>query len=154
MQLQLPIFPAGSKMISHCVGVYEQSGLVQYIVNGLPVYAHGSEDLQSFRFFFSNLISQGLCTQGEVRKAFSITTDYVSRAYRLYKKEGGAGFFKPENRHGYCYKLIGANLAKAQGLLDEGRNQSATALAVGVSESAIRYAIKTGNLKKTPRGKK
>ena len=148
MQLQLPLFPSGTKLISPCVGVYKQDGLVQYIVNGLPVYAHGKDDLQAFRFFFSNLISHGLCTKTEVRKAFCITEDYVNRAYRLFKNEGEAGFFKPENRHGYCYKLVGDNLVKAQQLLDEGRNQSATAAAVGVSESAIRYAIKMGYLEK------
>lgn len=149
MQLQLPIFPSGSKMISDCVGFYEQNGIVQYIVNGLPVYVHGKDDLQAFRFFFSNLIHQGLCTQREVRKAFCITSDYVSRAYLVYKKEGEAGFFKPENRHGYCYKLIGDTVVKAQKLLDEGHSQSSAGRAVGVSESAIRYAIKTGHLKKT-----
>jgi hypothetical protein len=148
MQLQLPLFPSGTKLVSPCVGVYEQDGLVQYIVNGLPVYAHGKDDLQAFRFFVSNLISHGLCTKTEVRKAFCITEDYVSRAYRLFKTEGESGFFKPENRHGYCYKLVGDNLVRAQQLLDEGRNQSATAVAVGVSESAIRYAIKMGHLKK------
>ena len=148
MQLRLPLFPSGTKLISPCVGVYVQDGLVQYIVNGLPVYAHGKDDLQAFRFFFSNLISHGLCTKAEVRKAFFITEDYVNRAYRLFKTEGEAGFFKPENRHGYCYKLVGDNLAKAQQLLDEGRNQSATATAVGVTESTIRYAIKMGYLKK------
>lgn len=148
MQLQLPIFPSGTKFISSCVGVYEQGSHVQYIVNGLPVYAHGKDDLQAFRFFFSNLISHGLCTKAEVRKAFCITDDYVNRSYRLFKAEGEAGFFKPENRHGYCYKLIGDNLARTQQLLDDGLNQSATAAAVGVSESAIRYAIKMGYLKK------
>lgn len=135
-------------MISDCVGFYERDGMVQYIVNGLPVYTHDKDDLQAFRFFFSNLIHQGLCTQTEVRNAFCVTIDYVSRAYVLYKKEGEAGFFKPENRHGYCYKLIGAALIKAQQLLDNGCSQCAVARSVGVTESAIRYAIKTGNLKK------
>ena len=153
MQLQLPIFPNGTKLISSCVGVYEQDSLVQYIVNGLPVYAHGKDDLQAFRFFFSNLISRGLCTKAEVRKAFCITADYVNRACRLFRAEGESGFFKPENRHGYCYKLVGDNLVKAQQLLDDGLNQSATAAAVGVSESAIRYAIKMGYLKKKPLSK-
>lgn len=49
MQLQLPLFPSGTTMISDCLGVYEQDGLVQYIVNGLPVYAHPKEELKAFR---------------------------------------------------------------------------------------------------------
>ena len=148
MQLKLPLFPSGTKLISDCVGVYGQDGIVQYIVNGLPVYAHGKDDLQAFRFFFSNLINHGLCTKVQIRKAFCVTEDYVNRAYRLYKTAGEAAFFTPEIRHGYCYKLIGDNLLKAQQLLDEGRSQNATAKAVGVSESAIRYSINAGYLKK------
>jgi len=73
MQLQLPIFTIGTKFISSCVGVYEQDSLVQYIVNGLPVYAHGKDDLQALRFFFSNLISYGICTNAEVRKCIFLS---------------------------------------------------------------------------------
>jgi hypothetical protein len=148
MQLQLPIFPVGTELISGCVGVYEQDGTVQYIINGLPVYTHAKDDLQAFRFFFCNLLHQGLCTKVEIRRAFGVTEDFVNRAWRLYQREGEAGFFKPENRHGYCYKLIGDNLIKAQRLLDAGHSNSATARQVGVSESAIRYAVKSGYLKK------
>ena len=59
MQLLLPLFPLECKMISSCVGVYEKDGLVQYIVNGLPVFSHGKDDLQGFRFITSNFIRQG-----------------------------------------------------------------------------------------------
>jgi hypothetical protein len=48
MQLQLPIFPAETTLVSNCVGVYEPNGLVQYIVNGMPVYRHSKEDYQAF----------------------------------------------------------------------------------------------------------
>ena len=61
MQLQLPYFPKDARMISDCVGVYEKDDIVQYIVNGLPVYAHAKEDISAFRFITSNFIHQGLC---------------------------------------------------------------------------------------------
>ena len=149
MQLQLPIFPAETTLVSNCVGVYERNGLVQYIVNGMPVYSHTKEDYQAFRFIFCNLIRQGLCRKTEIRKSFHVTIDYINRAWRTYENEGEAGFFKPENRHGYCYKLVGETLEKAQQLLDSGNSNSAIARQVGVVESAIRYAIKKGNLKKS-----
>jgi len=148
MQLQLPIFPRDATLISDCVGMYERDGLVQYIVNGMPIYCHGKEDYQGFRFIFCNLIRQGLCRKTEIHKAFHVTIDYINRAWLTYEKEGEAGFFKPENRHGYCYKLIGERLEKAQLLLDSGKSNSATAREVGVAESAIRYSIKKGYLKK------
>ena len=61
MQLQLPLFTKETKLISAYVGVYEKEGIIQYIVNGLPVYAHDKEDLNAFRFITSNFIDQGLC---------------------------------------------------------------------------------------------
>jgi len=137
-------------MVSDCVGVYVEDGLVIYILNGLPVYQHGEEDYQSFRFFFCNLIKMGHCTKKQIRVAFGVTEDYVKRAYSKYTKEGESAFFGPENRHGYCHKLIGERLEKAQAMLDAGISQNATAKAVGVAESAIRYAIKAGYLKKSP----
>ena len=47
MQLQLPIFPAGTHMISDRLGFYVKDDMVQYIINGLPAYAHGKSDHQS-----------------------------------------------------------------------------------------------------------
>ena len=148
MQMLLPLFTQDVTLINHRLGVFEKEGIVYYLLGGLPIYSHGKDDLQSFRFFISNLIHQGLCRKSEIRDAFHITIDYVNRSYRLYNKEGEAGFFKPENRHGYCYKLIGEKLETAQRCLDEGKSNSATAREVNVVESAIRYAIKQGRLKK------
>ena len=45
-------------MISDCLGVYEKDSIVQYIANGLPIYSHDVEDLQSFRFITSNFIKE------------------------------------------------------------------------------------------------
>lgn len=148
MQFRLPLFPSATKLINNSVGVFEKDGIVFYLLNGLPVYSHKQDDLQAFRFFTSNLINQGLCKKAEIRDAFHVTIDYVNRAYKLFEKEGESGFFKPENRHGYCYKLIGDNLLKAQQLLDEGENNCVIARSCQVGESAIRYALKKGYLKK------
>ena len=59
MQIQLPLFPRGTKYISEYLGVYEQDGIVQYIANGLPVYEHPKDDLKAFRFITSNFIHLG-----------------------------------------------------------------------------------------------
>lgn len=67
----------------------------------------------------SNVITRGLYKRMEVKRAFHISIDFVNRACRIYKAEGKSGFFIPENRHGYCYTLIGENLVLAQKLLDQ-----------------------------------
>lgn len=79
MQLHLPIFPADCTMISDTVGCYKKDGLIQYIVNGLPVYAHAESDLASFRFITSNFISQKLCRKSEIKANFHVSEDGIDR---------------------------------------------------------------------------
>ena len=79
MQIQLPLFPTATKLISECLGVYEQDGLVQYIVNGLPVYTHPKEDIKAFRYITSNFIHQRLCRKTEVERCFHVSEDSVGR---------------------------------------------------------------------------
>jgi hypothetical protein len=148
MQLTLPLFTSEITLINSNLGFFKKDDIVFYLLNGLPIYSHISGDLQAFRFFTSNLIFQGLCKKTEIRKAFHVSIDYVNRSCRLYESEGESGFFKPEIRHGYCHKLVGANLALAQKLLDEQKNNCEIGRQCNVKESSIRYAIKVGHLKK------
>lgn len=149
MQLNLPLFTSDVTLINDNLGFCSRDGIVYYLLNGMPIFSHHESDLQAFRFFISNLISQGLCSKSEIQKSFHVTIDFVNRAYRIYKEEGEVGFFKPEKRHGHCHKLIGDRLILAQKLLDQGENNSETGRQCGVQESSIRYAIRRGYLKKT-----
>ena len=148
MQLQLPLFPIESKLISSCVGVYEQDGLVQYIVNGLPVFSHAKDDLQAFKYITSTLIKQKLCKMVEVEKTFGVSTDLVQRSVKKLLQEGEAGFFSPENRHGRSHKIIGSLKDRIQKELDQNKSVNSIAKGNKLSEGSIRYAIKQGHLKK------
>ena len=94
MQLLLPMFPKEAKLISESLGVYEHEGLIQYIVNGLPVYCHSKEDRNAFRFITSNFIHQGLCRKVDVERAFGVSEDTVGRSYKKFVTKGEAGFFR------------------------------------------------------------
>lgn len=148
MQLQLPLFPRNTKMISKCLGVYEKDSIVQYIANGLPIYSHGSEDLQSFRFITSNFIKEGLCKSTEVSRCFSIPVDSVKRNVTKLRSEGEAAFFSKEKRMGYCHKIRGSVLESIQKKLDKGQSVNAISKEEGLAEGSIRYSIKQGYLKK------
>lgn len=148
MQLKLPLFPKEATMISSCLGVYEKDGLVQYIVNGLPVYAHGKEDFQEFRYITSNFIDQKLCRKVDVQSCFHVSIDSVARAYRKYKQEGTAAFFGKSARKGSAHKIVGDKRARIQSKLDKGQSVNSIAKQEGVAESAIRYQVKQGYLKK------
>ena len=149
MQLMLPLFPKDTRMISKCLGVYEKDSVVQYIANGLPVFSHGSEDLQSFRFITSNFINQGLCKSSEVSRCFCIPVDSVKRYVTKLRKEGESAFFSEEKRKGYCHKIRGSVLEKIQKKLDKGRSVNSIAKEEGLAEGSIRYSIKQGYLKKS-----
>ena len=146
--MRLPLFSSETTLINSHLGFFSTEGIVYYVLNGLPIYSHVEGDIQAFRFFISNLIARGLCKKTEIRSAFHISIDFVNRSCMTYKKEGESGFFKPENRHGYCHKLVGDNLVLAQKLLDEGKNNCEVGRQCTVKESSIRYALKQGYLKK------
>ncbi len=150
MQLLLPIFPANTTLINASVGVYEHDGIVQYLVNGLPVYSHSKHDNDAFRFITSNFIHQGLCRNVDIERAFGVSEDSVSRAYKKYVTKGEAGFFGPDARFGKAHKIVGDRRERIQAKLDKGQSVYSIAKEEGVRESAIRYGVKQGYLKKRP----
>jgi hypothetical protein len=150
MQLRFPYFPKDAKMVSDVLGVYEQGDLVHYIVNGLPVYSHSNDDLNAFRYITSNFICQGICRKVDVQRCFGVSEDSVHRSWIKFKKEGETGFFGYDARHGHAHKIVGERRDRIQRKLDKGRSVNSIANEEGVQESAIRYQIKQGNLKKRP----
>ncbi|MBW6537286.1 MAG: hypothetical protein K0B11_19920 [Mariniphaga sp.] len=151
MQLILPIYPSNTTLINAHLGVYEREGIVQYLVNGLPVYSHSRDDNASFRFITSNFIHQGLCRNVDIERAFGVSEDSVSRALKKYEAKGKDGFFGADARHGRAYKIVGGCRERIQSRLDKGQSVYSIAKEEGVRESAIRYQIKQGYLKKSPR---
>lgn len=149
MQLHLPIYPIDAKLINDHIGVYEKEGIVQYIVNGLPVYCHSRENLNAFRFITSNFIHQGLCRKVDIERCFGVSEDSVSRAYKKFIKKGEHGFFGDDARYGRAHKIVGDRRHRIQVKLDKGQSVNSIAKEEGVRESAIRYAIKQGYLKKS-----
>lgn len=149
MQLYIPYFPREAKLISDRVGVYEKDHIVSYIVNGLPVYNHSSDDMKAFRFITSNFIAQGLCRQVDVQRCFGVSEDSVRRALKKYKEQGEAGFFGEDGRKGSAHKIVGERRQRIQHKLDKGQSINSIAKEEGVREGAIRYQVKQGYLKKS-----
>ena len=75
MQLIKPIYPVNTTLINAHLGVYELDGIVQSLVNGLPVYSHFRDDNASFRFITSNFIHQGLYRNVDIEQAFCVSED-------------------------------------------------------------------------------
>ncbi len=148
MQLHLPLFPRDAQLINDNVGVYEKDGLVQYIVNGAPIYSHAKDDINAFRFITSNFIREGLCRKVDIEKFFGVSEDSIYRYYKKFLAQGEQGFFGDDARHGTAHKIVGERRIRIQKKLDTGQSVNSIAKEEGVRESAIRYAVKKGYLKK------
>lgn len=151
MQLRLPLFPKETTFISDCLGVYEKEGLVQYILNGLPVYSHETGDYNAFRYITSNFITQGTCLKSEVERCFHVSPESVTKWHKRFVEAGGDAFFGNDARKGgKSHKITGDVRLRIQSKLDKGQSNLSIAKEEGLAESAIRYAIKVGHLKKSP----
>lgn len=148
MQLLLPIFPVGTTLLNEHLGVFINDGIVTYLHSGAPIFNHAVDKLNCFRFITSKLVVIKCCKQSEIVSCFKVSASSVSEWVKLLKKEGEEAFFRPENRQGHGYKLIGEALVDAQRLLDQGKSNCEIGRKLGVQEGAIRYALKTGKIVK------
>jgi len=153
-QVQLPLFPSGTTLITPEIAFERRDNQVVYFNGHLPVFTHGVEDLGSFRMFTSQLIVNGTASQGEIVKAFGVPLVTVKRGVKRYRQGGAKLFFTaPVKRTGH--KLTPERLEQAQQLLDEGRSVPEVSRELGVLASTLHKAIDDGRLrralKKSPR---
>jgi len=146
-QMQLPIFPAGLTAITQEIGFQCESGKVVYFYGHLPVFQHDSDDVQSFRFFTSQLIEQGTVKQADIVKAFGVPLITVKRYRKLLGEKGAKGFFAPR-KHRSAPVLTEEVLRQCQTLLDEGQTVPEIAGKLEVLANTLHKAIRAGRLKK------
>lgn len=150
MQQILPLFPTNTKFITSTLGVFKKDDIITYLHYGIPIYSHAEDDYRSFRHITSKFILEGLCKMTEISGCFQVSYDSVKRYVKRLKLRGDKGFFTDDPRHGGSrHKLFPAVVARMQQYLDEGRSNCEIARMEKVTEGTVRYAIKTGTLKKT-----
>ena len=153
-QLQLPIFPAGTKEINQDVGVRCAEGKVVYLHGHLPVFQHDEKDLNSFRLFTSQMVVQGVARAREVVEAFGVPLGTVKRYVSLFHTEGPAGFYESKARQRSETKLSEEVKQQAQALLSGGCSVAEAARQTGVLATTLHKAIRAKRLrfkKKRPR---
>jgi len=148
MQTILPIFPDETKMVNFQVGFKQMDDFVHYFVNGMPVYCHEAGDMNGYRFVLATLVNNKFCSIKELSEALGVHKKNVERYAKSLRDHGMAYFFNRKETRGQCHKFTPEKIDEAQKLLDLGYSQQGTAKTIGVSESAIRYHIKAGALKK------
>ena len=148
MQLFLPIFPEKTRMINFKLGFQRLDDFVHYLVNGLPIYSHAVGDKNGYRYIMATLVNNKLCSITELSEALGVPRKNIERYAKALRDKGIEHFFNRKETRGQCHKFTPEKMRDAQQLLNQGYSQQGTAKAIGVSESAIRYHLKAGSLKK------
>jgi len=144
-QLQLPIFPAGSKCITSEIAVECQDKQVVYVYGSLPMFQHEKGDLQSFRLFTSQLIDMGAAQQVDIVKAFGVPLPTVKRYLKVLRDRGPQAFYAEPRRRSGCV-LSGEALRSVQSLLQDGNSVPEVAQATGIAANTLHKAIRAGRL--------
>jgi hypothetical protein len=146
-QIQLPLFPAGARVINEELAVECRDEQVVYYNGHLPVFTHGAGDLGSFRLFTTQLIVNGTATQGQIVKAFGVSMTTVKRCCRAYRERGAAAFFKaPARREGH--RLTAERVVEVQRLLDQGWGVPQISREMAILASTLHKAIDDGRLQR------
>jgi len=146
-QIQLPIFPAASTSITPELAFEERDGIVWYFNGQVPVFSHPVADIASFRFFTSQLISNGNASQGQISRSFGVPLVSVKRACKKLKEQGIAGFFLP-SKPTQGHKLTPQRIEEVQRMLDAGEEVPSIGMKLGILPNTIHKAIRAGRLKK------
>lgn len=144
-QLQLPIFPAGSKCITNEIAVECKDKRVVYVYGSLPMFQHDEGDLRSFRLFTSHLINNGSARQADIVNTFGVPLATVKRYLKLLRDHGSGAFFvEPGVRSGSVLK--GDRMKLVRSLLEEGSSVPEVAQATGIAANTLHKAIRAGRL--------
>ena len=148
MQMQLPLFPKETKLLSDSWGVFEKDNFVYYLHNGSPVHVHHKNDIKTYRYVTATLIVNHSCSAKRLGEVFGVGSFNFNRYAKLFRDKGADVFFGKDQRRGRRHELTDEKLHEAQELLDQGTSQAKTAGIIEVSEGSIRYHLKKGTLKK------
>ncbi|RLD25287.1 MAG: hypothetical protein DRI54_05215 [Bacteroidetes bacterium] len=148
MQMQLPIFPSTTKLINTSVGIFEKDDFVYYLHNGSPIHCHQKNDLNSYRYITANLVVSGLCMPSDLAKAIGVSNRNIQRYAKALREKGPNHFFNREEHRGRAHKLTDEVLKDAQQMIDNFYSVGDVARLLGVTDGALRYHIKKGNIKK------
>lgn len=148
MQMQLPIFPEGTKLVNACLGFKKSDDYVYYLHNGSPIFCHQKDDLNSYRYITANLVDSGLCKCSELADALGVSRRNIERYTKHLREKGSGWFLKRLERRGGAHKITDEMMRKAEELINGFYSVSDVARMLGVSEGALRYHIKKGNIKK------
>jgi hypothetical protein len=151
--IELPLLPEEAVTLGPRLAVIETPEELVFVNASGPLMSCARNDKAAKRYIGAVLMTQGLTRGEDLAPVLGVHRSTLFRNQKLYR-EGGLEAIRDERGHGAprrAHKLTAEVLAVAQARLDQGGSQSAAARAVGVSETAIRHAIKIGRLRRNER---
>jgi hypothetical protein len=150
--VELPLLPEGATTLSTRLAVVETPDELVFMNASGPLMSCARNDAVAKRFIGAVVMTQGLTTGDDLAEVLEVHRSTLFRNQKRYR-EGGLDALRDGRGHGAprrAHKLTDEVLPVAQACLDQGGSQSAAARAVGVSETAIRHALKAGRLRRRP----
>lgn len=152
-QAWLPFIPSGSTPINDVYSVIQKDEQWFYFCGIHPIFCHAASDRRSFRMFTAQLVSQGMCKQAEIIRAFGVSKNSVSRSVKKFREGGPDAFFA--KRKGRGGSVITEEVrARAQEMLNSGESRQDVAEALEVPYDTLRKAINQGRLSAPPKAEK
>jgi len=150
--MELPIFPAGVVQVNGRLAIQKKEGMVYYFNYQNPIHVHKEEDRNAFRYISANLVVSGICKIHELSKVLGIKRRNLERYCMHLKKEGMQYFFASKHTGGKAHKITQEMIVGMQEMLNVGRTNVEIGKAYEISEAAVRYYLKKGDLKKSLAG--
>jgi transposase len=148
LQPRLGLLPTGAEVLSDNLAMVRARGKLTFFNAAGPIYECGEDDHHGRRLACAVLSELDVVGVGVLAKALRVHRTTVFRCRKALSAEGVAAL-KPEVPRASPHKLKEEVLAQAQALIDGGASQHEVAAAVGVSRSAVYYALRVGRLKRS-----
>ena len=151
-QMQLPVFYEGVTAITSDVGYEKQEDTVIYYCGTMPVFSHGTDDMDSFRMIVSQLYVNGTVRQADIVRAFDIQPLALKRWVKRYRAKGPRAFFETRKGGSKPRVLTPEVREKVQSRLDQGQRLWKISAELSLSYDVLRKVIGDGRLTKPENG--
>jgi len=145
-QYHLPAQPGDAQEINTVVAMVRQQEQVAYFASGLPIFVHAEDDVVGRRIVAAQLMELGLAQQDELSAALGVHRTTLYRQHRKLTTEGVVGVVDAKRGPHGPHRFTADKRQRVVQLLGEGRPVREAARQVGVTEGAIRYALRRGEL--------
>ncbi len=151
LQRSLPVLPPGTRIVSSRLAVLvDDERLVAYSAAD-PIYTCRLDDRDGMRLAAGMLSHLRLAPDTALAEALGVNRETVRRNRKLFEQGGVEAVRSRTGGPRTPSKMKEAVRLRAQHCLDQGWSVNRTAKEVGLTEGALRYAIRQGRLRRLAR---